>query len=94
MAGLILKMELCPDYTYRIGRDEFVAFCKDLEQEEVVRRVCCIKELAGRHSYEISTGIEWRDSDFGIDSIVKAAEHKTRTLFCLLLPLISRASIL
>ena len=60
---------------FRIGGDEFVILCKNMGRQEMVRRieqVCRKTEEAG---FSLSTGLEWRESDFGIEDVVQKAER-------------------
>ncbi len=60
---------------FRIGGDEFVILCKNMGRQEIVRRieqVCRKTEEAG---FSLSTGLEWRESDLGIEDVVQKAER-------------------
>ncbi|MBS6951911.1 MAG: GGDEF domain-containing protein [Enterocloster asparagiformis] len=71
-----LKIAFGSKNTYRIGGDEFLAICKNLPRDEVIRRTSALKEAVLRQGYYTSVGIEWRDQDCNISAIVKAAEAK------------------
>lgn len=71
-----LKNIFGPDCTYRIGGDEFVAFCtgfSDLEIEEDINR---LEAALASQGYHISIGVELRRNIPLIFELVKQAELK------------------
>ena len=56
--------------------DEFVILCKNMGRQEIVRRieqVCRKTEEAG---FSLSTGLEWRESDLGIEDVVQKGRER------------------
>lgn len=62
--------------TYRIGGDEFVVLCRNLSETYVERQAQALYARIKNMDYEFSIGIEWRDSDFDIKSMINSAETK------------------
>lgn len=71
-----MKIHFGSSDTYRIGGDEFVAICRDLPVDEVLKRVEAVKKSTAQAEYYVSVGVEWQDSDFNINAMVKSAEEK------------------
>lgn len=69
-----LREAFAPNDVYRIGGDEFVALCKDLEKQDVTRRAEQARTVLKERGYEISVGVEWRSRDLDILEMVGAAE--------------------
>lgn len=61
---------------YRIGGDEFVVFCPNLDEQEVYNRMKIARQELKIHGYEISVGIEWCDHDIKAKTMVNLAEEK------------------
>lgn len=59
---------------FRIGGDEFVVFGRNLDRQEIAHRMELVKQELKRKSYEISVGIEWRETEMDIKTMVNAAE--------------------
>lgn len=70
-----LQCNFTPDDVYRIGGDEFVVLCRNQKEQEVYRRTELARKELKTHGYEISIGIEWRDSNINIKTMVNLAEE-------------------
>lgn len=80
---LLLKTvarELTDEYgdenVYRIGGDEFVAFCRGWSKEQVMLHIRCVEELIRRNGYHISVGTERREDEPFVYKMIKQAEMK------------------
>lgn len=62
--------------TYRIGGDEFVVLCLNESREFVYGQAERFESAVNKKGYYVSIGIEWRNSNFDIDKIIKTAEDK------------------
>lgn len=71
-----MKIHFGSSDSYRIGGDEFVAICRDIPIEQVLKRVEAIKLSTNQAQYYVSIGVEWQDSNFNINAMIKAAEEK------------------
>lgn len=60
---------------YRIGGDEFVVVCQNLNRQEVYEKIRSSQQRLKMQGYEISVGIEWRDKDFDVKTMVAMAEE-------------------
>lgn len=67
-----------PDRVYRIGGDEFVAFCENTQEQEVFQRLRQVRETLKRQGYEISAGLAWRDRQLEVKELCSNAEQKMR----------------
>lgn len=65
-----------PKSIYRIGGDEFVVICLNISEAEVTGQTALISENVSNHGYEVSVGIEWRDTDFNVNAMLKIAEER------------------
>lgn len=63
---------------YRIGGDEFVVFCQDQTEREVYHKTELAREEIKKQGYEISIGVEWRDSGINIKGMVNIAEESMK----------------
>ncbi|MBU3875325.1 diguanylate cyclase [Faecalicatena sp. AGMB00832] len=59
---------------YRIGGDEFVVLCQDMEKQDVYDYINQVRQDLMLKGYEISIGVEWRDKEIDIKSMVTLAE--------------------
>lgn len=66
------------DAVYRIGGDEFVVFCQNLNEQEVYHKTELAREEVKKQGYEISIGVEWRDSGINVKSMVNIAEESMK----------------
>ncbi len=64
------------DHAYRIGGDEFIAFCCGCSQEEVAARIRKFHALLNERSYHASIGLAWREDSASIPTVVSAAESR------------------
>lgn len=62
--------------SYRIGGDEFVIFCRDLLENEILDRVANIKEALTAGNYFVSVGIAIGKADSTIEQLISEAEKK------------------
>jgi diguanylate cyclase (GGDEF)-like protein len=72
----LLKEMFGPEDSFRIGGDEFVAFAKDVDRQEVEVRVHQIKEDAHRLGYHISIGVAYETAFDDIDRLIRSAEQR------------------
>ena len=62
--------------TYRIGGDEFVAFCPDSNREDVRRRITRMVQAVNEKGYSVSVGASLQTKqELDLEEIVKQAEH-------------------
>ena len=59
---------------YRIGGDEFVVFCLDRKEQDVIDKMQAIRQTLKGHGYEISAGIDWRDVNVSVMTMINVAE--------------------
>ena len=59
---------------FRIGGDEFVIFCENFDAQNVYERMKAAQQDLSTQHYEISIGIEWRDKNIEIKTMVNLAE--------------------
>lgn len=71
----VLRRVFSPENVYRIGGDEFVVFCRDQKEQEVYHKSELARKDLKEQGYEISIGIEWRDSSIDIKTMVNMAEE-------------------
>lgn len=60
---------------YRIGGDEFVVLCWNQTQEAVYRASWKAEKSIRAQGYDVSMGIEWRDKNLNMKSIIHQAEE-------------------
>lgn len=63
---------------YRIGGDEFVVFCQNQSEQEINGKCEKARKDLKEQNYDISIGIEWRDSNFNIKTMVNLAEESMK----------------
>lgn len=73
-----LEEEFPQQDVYRIGGDEFVVISKNSGNEETKEKMFVVEEQLAMQNYDISAGIEWRDSLVDSAQLVKEAEEKMR----------------
>lgn len=73
-----LKDNFYTDEVYRIGGDEFVALCQNETRQEICRKVEQVREAVREYGYELSVGMEWRDTQINIPEMIEAAENSMR----------------
>lgn len=71
----VLRRVFSPENVYRIGGDEFVVFCRDQKEQEVYHKSELARKDLKEQGYEISIGIEWRDSSIDIKTMVNMTEE-------------------
>lgn len=71
-----LRDEFGAEDVYRIGGDEFIAFCRGLDEEQLRRRVCSLERAVADSNYHISAGMELRREVPLVCEMVKQAERK------------------
>lgn len=67
-----------PEDVYRIGGDEFVVFCRNQSEQEINSKCETARKDLKEQSYDISIGIEWRDSNFNLKTMVNLAEESMK----------------
>lgn len=72
----VLKEQFGTEDTFSIGGDEFLAFEKDIEQNEVEERVNRIREAILRQGYHISIGVAVVPASDDMGKLVKIAEQR------------------
>lgn len=60
---------------YRIGGDEFVIICKNLGGNDVLDKMNSARQSLKAQGYEISVGIEWREKDIDVNTMISMAEE-------------------
>lgn len=71
-----LRDVFCGQKVYRMGGDEFLVFCQDMEHEDVTRCIAMARERLKPKDYHVSIGISLRKENANIDEMVKEAEHR------------------
>lgn len=74
----VLSRVFSPEKVYRIGGDEFVVFCRNQKEQEVYNKSELARKDLKKQGYEISIGIEWRDSNIDIKTMVNMAEESMK----------------
>lgn len=64
------------DHSYRIGGDEFIAFCCGCSQEEVDSRIRKFQALLGERAYHASIGLAWNKDSADLHRTVSVAESR------------------
>lgn len=64
------------EHTFRIGGDEFVAFCREENRETVEKQIESIQQELAAIDCHASFGIEWCDGSVDINEAIKRAETK------------------
>lgn len=59
---------------FRIGGDEFVVFCKDIDEAEINETAARIQKELTTQGYETSLGLVWRDQNLDASKMVNLAE--------------------
>lgn len=59
---------------YRIGGDEFVAICPDIEKEDLEKKTSELRQLAAEEEISVSIGISWRAEDVQIKEQLREAD--------------------
>lgn len=72
----ILQKNFRSGEIFRIGGDEFVIICRDIDRQTVEQRLYTICEQVKHAKYSLSVGLEWRDSRIDIMDIIQKAEDK------------------
>lgn len=71
-----LKLAFGMKNSYRIGGDEFVVLCCNMEEKQIEERIQKVDENLQNAEYYISFGIEWSDTQGDWTMIVRSAEEK------------------
>ena len=74
----VLQSMFSAENVYRIGGDEFVVFCQNQDEQEVYSQTELARKEVRKQGYEISIGIEWRDSNINVKSMVNIAEESMK----------------
>lgn len=72
--GVSIQKHFGDEYSYRLGGDEFITFCKDISQEEVQIKLNDFIHDMDSRNYHISVGSFWQDTTLQIDAMVSNAE--------------------
>ena len=70
----VLCREFPHECIYRIGGDEFVVLCQDMDKQDIEDRMEKVRQDLISLDYEISFGIEWRDQNIDVNTMVNLAE--------------------
>lgn len=70
-----IKKQFCGQ-AYRVGGDEFVILCAGLTESEICARLDAVLRATEKEHYYLSAGVEWRDKDFDISALIRAADEK------------------
>lgn len=70
----VLCREFPHECIYRIGGDEFVVLCQDMDKQDIEDRMERVRQDLISLDYEISFGIEWRDQNIDVNTMVNLAE--------------------
>lgn len=62
--------------TYRIGGDEFVGFCFDLEEEQIREKLNVMCAQITEKNYHVSVGMEYQKGQMDIQTLVTRAEEQ------------------
>lgn len=71
-----LREKFGDQYTYRIGGDEFLAFCVDVDEETVNQLSRDVAEQLEKEGVHISIGVQWQEKVTSMSAIIKEAEKK------------------
>lgn len=71
-----LQRNFGKEHTYRIGGDEFLAFAFDVSPEETAKKADLLRARVESRDYHISIGIEYQNTNSGMEKIVALAEKK------------------
>lgn len=74
--GVCLQKEFGSEHTYRIGGDEFVAFCRNLPEAEIEQKLSSFQSNIQSHNYHVSVGLAYQDSSHNISHLITEAERK------------------
>lgn len=72
----ILRKNFRPEEVFRIGGDEFVILCCDIDRQTAEQRLDTICEQVKHAGYSLSVGMAWCDSGNNIKDIIQEAEVK------------------
>lgn len=74
--GASLKEVFGERNTYRIGGDEFVAFCRNMDENQVIDKIHKFNDMMDINNYHVSIGFAWKDASLHIDNIISEAEKR------------------
>ncbi len=74
----VFRRTFAPEDVYRIGGDEFVVFCKNQDEQVIYGKTELARKDLSRQGYEVSIGIEWRNSDINTKTMVNMAEESMK----------------
>ncbi len=74
--GDSLRMYFQPEDCYRIGGDEFVAFCANCSEEEVKQRIEHFNERMNSFGYHVSIGVAWLRESLDVKNMIATAEKR------------------
>lgn len=60
---------------FRIGGDEFVVLCQDMEESLVVKRIHNMLKKVEENGYAVSTGYAWHQHPFDVSEMIRTAEQ-------------------
>ena len=67
--------DIFPEVSYRIGGDEFVIICVDVEQEQFIRNIDILREQMKRKKVSISIGTLWVLECDDLEELLKQADQ-------------------
>lgn len=74
--GTSLQAEFGTESTYRIGGDEFVAFCRNIGEDEILEKLSGFHDEIQKHNYHVSIGFAYQDTSHNINHLITEAERK------------------
>ena len=64
------------DAVFRIGGDEFLVICKQIDENTLIKRITELKELMKERSVNMAAGVIWRENVItGFSEILRESEE-------------------
>nr|WP_243097190.1 hypothetical protein [Ruminococcus sp. AF46-10NS] len=67
-------IDVLPENAYRVGRDEFVIICFDMEEEIARKKLLTICENIAEKNVKFPMGVIWRESLDFLENMLKEAD--------------------
>mgnify|MGYP000796477320 FL=1 len=65
------------DVVFRIGGDEFLVICKQIDENTLIKRITELKELMNERSVNMASGVIWSENVItGFNEMLREAEEK------------------
>lgn len=71
-----LKWQFGEDYAYRIGGDEFIVFCENIDHQSMMDKLTAAEADINQNEYYISIGVDWCAEQGNVHNMLKAAEAR------------------